>query len=342
MLKKSLLILTLCLLSCFAEAQTYASFYNKPVPANVSVTSGFMQLDANNYLEVNCLTGCSGSSIPAGTNLIGSVSINDGTTTANNVSGDTGQNAQIFTGGRKEVSYSTTTAQAVASTDVSNYSCVSVHTTSTGGSSTASFQASNDNINWVNQNLFVDSFSPGATATSVASISSGHIFVGALAGRYFRINVTGIASGTTAGVVEFFSNCRPTFAESITATQLLALTPTASTQITASSGNVAAATATATLAAASGKYTYISGFQITGTGATTGSVVTCTVSGVVTGTMSYTYAAPTGALLSANPLIVSFSPPIQSSATNTGIAVSCPSLGTGNTNTTVSAQGYQQ
>lgn len=280
----------------------------------------------------------------AGSALIGSVSVNDGTTTANNIAGDSGQNAQIITGGRKEVTYSITTVSATTPIDVSNYSCISIHTISTGTSSTATFQSSNDSTftNWQNLPLTVDSIAPGFTAISVATISSNHIFTGALTGRYFRLNVTGISAGTTAGTIEFFSTCRPTFAVVTSATTLTSLVPTSSTQITAASGNVAAATATATLAAASGKSTYISGFEITSSGATVGTVVTCTVTGTITGTMSYTYAAPAGVLVMGTPLVVPFSPPIQSSATNTAIAVSCPSLGTGNTNTTVTAHGYQQ
>lgn len=114
-----------------------------------------------------------------------------------------------------------------------------------------------------------------------------------------------------------------------------------SVPITASSGNVANATASATLAAASGKNTYISGFQMTASGATLGSVVTLTVTGTVSGTLSYTFAAPSGVLLLATPLTVQFNPPIPSSSTNHTIVVSCPALGAGNTNATICAQGYQ-
>lgn len=118
--------------------------------------------------------------------------------------------------------------------------------------------------------------------------------------------------------------------------------PTASTPITASSGNVAAAVATATLAGAASLTTYITGFEFTSSGSTAAAVVTITITGTVTGTLHYTYTSVAGATLSNQPLLVQFSPPIPASAVNTSIVVSCPSLGTGNTNATMVAHGYRR
>lgn len=106
------------------------------------------------------------------------------------------------------------------------------------------------------------------------------------------------------------------------------------------SGNVAAAVATATIAATAAKTNYITGFQVTGAGATAGAVVSVTVTGLLGGTVTYTYAAATGATVANQPLNVAFYPPIPASTTNTAIVVSCPSLGAGNTNNTVNVQGY--
>jgi hypothetical protein len=119
-------------------------------------------------------------------------------------------------------------------------------------------------------------------------------------------------------------------------------TPTGAAQITAASGNVANAGAVATLAGTTGKTTYITGFQCTAAGATAASVVSATVAGVVTGTMTYTFVAPAGATAQATPLIVSFGKPVAASATNTAIVVTLPALGSGNTNATCNAQGYQR
>lgn len=113
------------------------------------------------------------------------------------------------------------------------------------------------------------------------------------------------------------------------------------TPITAASGNVAAATATATLAATSGKTTYITGFEVTGSGATAAAVVSVTVTNTITGTLTYTYAAVAGATAINTPLVVEFPYPIPANAANTTIVVSCPSLGTGNTNNAVVAHGFQ-
>lgn len=118
-------------------------------------------------------------------------------------------------------------------------------------------------------------------------------------------------------------------------------TNVAAAPITASSGNVAAATATATLAGVAGKTTYSSGFEFTFAGATAASVVTCTLTGTISGTMSYTVAVPAGAAVGGTPLVVTFNPAIPANAANTAIVASCPSLGTGNTNATMTAHGYQ-
>ncbi|WP_448953070.1 hypothetical protein [Labrys neptuniae] len=117
--------------------------------------------------------------------------------------------------------------------------------------------------------------------------------------------------------------------------------PGGSTPVAAASGNVAAGTATATLPGAAGKTTYISGFEITGGGATAGSIVTATVTGTLGGTLSYNIAVPTGATTGISPLVVEFNPPLPASAANAAIAVAVPSFGAGNTNAAVVAHGYQ-
>jgi len=116
--------------------------------------------------------------------------------------------------------------------------------------------------------------------------------------------------------------------------------PAGATPVAASSGNVAAAVATATLAGAAGRTTYLTGFQVTGSGATAGLPVIVTVTGIIGGTLSYIYTATVGILLPNTPLAVAYAPALAASAVNTSIAVSCPSLGLGNTNNTVVAHGY--
>jgi|SRR5215471_4222199 len=113
------------------------------------------------------------------------------------------------------------------------------------------------------------------------------------------------------------------------------------TPITASSGNVANASAVATLAAAAGKTTYINGFILTASGATAGLPVVATVTGVITGTLSFIFTFPAGVLVGASPLSVHFSQPIPASAVNTAIVVTLPAGGSGNTNAAADAYGFQ-
>ena len=112
--------------------------------------------------------------------------------------------------------------------------------------------------------------------------------------------------------------------------------------VTAASGNVAAAAAVATLPGAPGLTTFISGFEITASGATAASCVNATVAGVVSGSLTYTFCAPAGITAEAPPLIVNFNPPIPAASVNTAIMVTLPSLGAGNTNATVVTHGFQQ
>ena len=110
--------------------------------------------------------------------------------------------------------------------------------------------------------------------------------------------------------------------------------------ISNSSGNVADAAATATLTALPGTVAYISGFVLTGAGATAASVIAVTVTGVIGGTMTYIVTVPAGATLQTPTLAVNFTTPVSASGYGTNIVVSSPSFGAGNTNAAVVAFGY--
>jgi hypothetical protein len=117
--------------------------------------------------------------------------------------------------------------------------------------------------------------------------------------------------------------------------------PTGAVPKNATSGDVAHATAAATLAGTSGKTTYISGFSVVGCGATSATVVDVTVTDG-TWTLTYPLNVPaTSAAIQLTPLIINFNPPLAASAANTSIVVSCPTLGTGNTNNCTNAYGFQ-
>lgn len=109
----------------------------------------------------------------------------------------------------------------------------------------------------------------------------------------------------------------------------------------ATSGDHGAVSNAATLPAAPGKTTYIAGFSISATGATSATVVDVTVSD---GTWTLTYPLNVPAASAAVQLALlkdTFIPPLPASAPNTAITVTCPNLGTGNTNCCVNAWGYQ-
>jgi len=116
--------------------------------------------------------------------------------------------------------------------------------------------------------------------------------------------------------------------------------PQGATGVQATSGVVAAATATATLPAVSAKTNYLTGFDITGLGATAGSTITATIVGLLGGTRSYPVVVPAGVTVGITPLVMSFSPPLAASAVNIAIVVSVPTFGAGNTFAQVNAQGY--
>lgn len=113
------------------------------------------------------------------------------------------------------------------------------------------------------------------------------------------------------------------------------------TDIQATSGDVANAQAVATLAGVAGKTTYITGFTITGSGATSGLAVVVTVTGLAT-PFNFIYCAAAGVLVMNTPLVVNFPAPVPASAVNTAVVVTCPALGTGNAHNIVNAFGYQK
>lgn len=112
--------------------------------------------------------------------------------------------------------------------------------------------------------------------------------------------------------------------------------------VNASSGNVANAVATAALAATPGKTNFLSGFEVTGSGATAASAIIGTITGVVGGPLDYVLAVPAGVAVGVQPLTIDFSTPLAAIAPNVAIAVSFPAFGSGSTNAVVNARGFRQ
>jgi len=116
--------------------------------------------------------------------------------------------------------------------------------------------------------------------------------------------------------------------------------PVMATALNVSSGNVANAIASAAIPAKAGQAAYVTGFQITASGATAAAVVNATLAGVAGGTMTFTFVFPAGVGVGALPLIVSFSPAVAASGPNTALTLSLPAGGAGNTNAAVNVQGF--
>jgi hypothetical protein len=139
-------------------------------------------------------------------NVSGSVSITDGSTTASMLSVGTGQNAQIMAGTYKEVtglSAGLLNADLVASMDVGNYKwfCLHVEGTFTG---TLTIQCSNDNTNWKSTAVQATNNTSNQFGTTVTGTG---MHVGPLYGfKYFRIRMTAYTSGTATAVLTLSAN----------------------------------------------------------------------------------------------------------------------------------------
>lgn len=184
---------------------------------------------------------------------------------------------------------------------------------------------------------------PGTGVTFSVSAASLPLPTGASTAA-LQSNVQAAATASTPATVNFVEPVDVTGAQPNFATAVPVIMsdpyPSAATAVSCSTGNVAASVATCTMPASTAKFTYITGFDITGSGATLGSAVTCTLTNTGSSTHSYTFVVTAGALLADSSLIKSFSTPLKATAVNTAPVLSCPSLGTGNTNMTINMDGY--
>lgn len=159
----------------------------RQISADIATSNTLMATSAN---QTN---GTQQTKLTDGTNVV-NVLKSDGTAA--------GQNAGLVAGTYMSVPFTTTTVQAVGTTDVGNYRWVSVHTNTQGTSSAIAFQGSNDGTNWVGVSLNnvanVGSNTPAASTTGANRADAGPLSL-----RYFRLNVTGISAGTTAGTIVF-------------------------------------------------------------------------------------------------------------------------------------------
>lgn len=165
-------------------------------------------------------------------------------------------------------------------------------------------------------------------------------FTGCLAGLLIGLAVIPVRSAPDPNALKVQG---PDTIGNLLPVQIAGGSSTGSTQtMLAQSSANAAGTNNVSLGGAAGLTTYVTGFQITGGGATAASVITITLTGVVTQTQNYQLVIPAGATTSITPLIVTFPTPVPASATNTSITLNVPSFGAGNTNAAAAIQGFRQ
>ena len=119
--------------------------------------------------------------------------------------------------------------------------------------------------------------------------------------------------------------------------------PPGATPVTASATGSTGAIS-ATLPAVAGKFGYLCGLSYQGSDATAAVAGNIAVTGLISGTANFGYVAlAAGAAVPQPPPITqTFSPCVQSSAVNTAIVVTPPTLGAGATLATVSVWGFTQ
>lgn len=110
----------------------------------------------------------------------------------------------------------------------------------------------------------------------------------------------------------------------------------------AASATGANAILTATFPAVAGRTTYVSGIVLSGAGSTAGGAVNATLTNIdndgVAQTLNFAFVFPTGALVSASPIQVNFSPPLK--VLNGAAAVlTLPAGGAGNTDASIVMTG---
>jgi hypothetical protein len=112
------------------------------------------------------------------------------------------------------------------------------------------------------------------------------------------------------------------------------------TSIYDSTGSLAAMPGTATLPAVPGATNQLSGFSITGGGATAASIVQGTITGLGIKPLTFDIAVPAGATAGISPVVVNFTNPIPASGPNVPIVLNLPSFGAGNTNAVGNIWGF--
>jgi hypothetical protein len=112
------------------------------------------------------------------------------------------------------------------------------------------------------------------------------------------------------------------------------------TDVGASATAAAGALAPA-IAGVAGLTNFLTGFEVTGGGATGAAALDVTITGLLDGTLHYAVEVPVGAGLAIAPVVVEFVRPRPASAVNTAITLNVPSFGAGNLIESAAIHGYR-
>lgn len=167
--------------------------------------------------------------------------------------------------------------------------------------------------------------------------------------RWYQWRRTADGGDVTAGATADAAVTSPTAAGSLVAllkglltfgrTSAVGVTSTAANK-SATSAVVTNAAASAALGAVAARTNYVTGIEVTGTGATAAGAVTVTLAGTIGGTLNYVLPIPAGADVAITPLILTFWPPLQGAAANAAVTLTAPAFGAGNTRAAAVIHGF--
>lgn len=217
---------------------------------------------------------------------------------------------------------------------------------STGLVGTVLFEQSNDSVTW--DTVRVTALA-SASNTGLVSITNptAVLYSSPVQGKYFRVRVSAYTSGSCTVIAACYEGILAPFA--VTVGNIVSTTtspsagdlPSTATFKSNASGNVAAAAANCTIAApGAGITTWITGFEITGAGATAASIILVTLTNILGGTWTWCLVIPAGVTTDIGRFAVEFSKPIPASGPNVAVALNVPSFGAGNTNAAAIIHGY--
>lgn len=115
-----------------------------------------------------------------------------------------------------------------------------------------------------------------------------------------------------------------------------------SSPVDATSGVVANANAVATMPAVAGKTNVLNHLRVEGLGATAGTTVQGTITGVLGGTREFEVTVPAGVGTAITPVDITFPGGLQATGPNVAIVVTVPAFGAGNVNAEVNIEGTLQ